>query len=167
MSKNWPCMSRMRSRPGTGSSMSESAGTCTTVWPWHARLNHVWVSLTASSPLSTVLRVSYARTLETPFNENLVLSSLGCSDAVLSPLLVCSPGVSGNLEPGFRNEFHAGFQQAFGKNFVFSGDYIWKYTHNAFDFSVLGNTPSPFLSIGTIRKSPVSRCALMCRIFIT
>ena len=95
-------------------------------------------------PTSTVLRVSYARTLETPFNENLVLSSLGCSDAVLSPLLVCSPGVSGNLEPGFRNEFHAGFQQAFGKNFVFSGDYIWKYTHNAFDFSVLGNTPITF-----------------------
>jgi Carboxypeptidase regulatory-like domain len=93
---------------------------------------------------NTVLRVSYARTLETPFNENLVLSSSGCSNAVLSPLLVCSPGVSGTLEPGFRNEFHAGFQQAFGKNFVFSGDYIWKYTHNAFDFSVLGNTPITF-----------------------
>jgi hypothetical protein len=95
-------------------------------------------------PTSTVLRVSYARTLETPFNENLVLSSTGCSNEVLSPLLVCSPGVGGTLEPGFRNEFHAGFQQAFGKNFVFSGDYIWKYTHNAFDFSVLGNTPITF-----------------------
>jgi hypothetical protein len=95
-------------------------------------------------PTNTVLRVSYARTLETPFNENLVLSSSGCSNAVLSPLLVCTPGVSGTLEPGFRNEFHAGFQQAFGKNFVFSGDYIWKYTHNAFDFSVLGNTPITF-----------------------
>ncbi len=95
-------------------------------------------------PTSTVLRVSYARTLETPFNENLVLSSSGCSNAVLAPLLVCSSGVSGTLEPGFRNEFHAGFQQAFGKNFVFSGDYIWKYTHNAFDFSVLGNTPITF-----------------------
>jgi Carboxypeptidase regulatory-like domain/TonB-dependent Receptor Plug Domain len=93
---------------------------------------------------NTVLRVSYARTLETPFNENLVLSSSGCSNEVLAPLLVCSPGVSGTLEPGFRNEFHAGFQQAAGKFFVFSGDYIWKYTHNAFDFSVLGNTPITF-----------------------
>jgi hypothetical protein len=27
---------------------------------------------------------------------------------------------------------------------VVSGDYIWKYTHNAFDFSVLGNTPITF-----------------------
>jgi hypothetical protein len=95
-------------------------------------------------PTGTVLRVSYARTLESPFNENLVLSSSGCSNAVLAPLLLCTPGVSGTLQPGFRNEFHAGFQQAAGKNFVFSGDYIWKYTHNAFDFSVLGNTPITF-----------------------
>jgi hypothetical protein len=93
---------------------------------------------------STVLRISYARTLESPFNENLVLSSEGCANAVLSPLLNCSSGVAGTPQPGFRNEFHAGLQQAFGKNVVFSGDYIWKYTHNAFDFSVLGNTPITF-----------------------
>ncbi|WP_263354008.1 TonB-dependent receptor [Acidicapsa acidisoli] len=94
-------------------------------------------------PTSSVLRVSYARTLESPFNENLVLSSQGCSNAVLSPLLACQGG-TGTLQPGFRNEFHAGLQQAFGKNLVLSGDYIWKYTHNAFDFSVLGNTPITF-----------------------
>jgi hypothetical protein len=96
------------------------------------------------SKTNTVLRVSYARTLESPFNENLVLSSQGCTSDVLSPLLSCTPGVSGTLQPGFKNEFHAGLQQAFGKNFVVSGDYIWKYTHNAFDFSVLGNTPITF-----------------------
>jgi Carboxypeptidase regulatory-like domain/TonB-dependent Receptor Plug Domain len=92
----------------------------------------------------TVLRASYARTLETPFNENLVLSSIGCGSNVLSPLLLCTPGVSTILQPGFRNEFHAGFQQGFGKNLIVSADYIWKYTHNAFDFSVLGNTPITF-----------------------
>jgi hypothetical protein len=96
------------------------------------------------SKTNTVLRLSYARTLESPFNENLVLSSQGCTSDVLSPLLSCTPGVSGTLQPGFRNEFHAGLQQAFGKNLVISGDYIWKYTHNAFDFSVLGNTPITF-----------------------
>ncbi|HEX8813190.1 MAG TPA: carboxypeptidase regulatory-like domain-containing protein, partial [Terracidiphilus sp.] len=95
-------------------------------------------------PTSTVLGISYARTLETPFNENLVLSSNGCSDPVLSPLLNCTPGVSDILRPGFRNEFHASLQQAFGKHAVISGEYIWKYTHNAFDFSVLGNTPITF-----------------------
>jgi Carboxypeptidase regulatory-like domain/TonB-dependent Receptor Plug Domain len=99
---------------------------------------------------NTVLGISYARTLETPFNENLVLSSQGCTNAVLAPLLACSPTVTGtgvvskNLEPGFRNEFHANLQQAFGKHLVVSGEYIWKYTHNAFDFSVLGNTPITF-----------------------
>ncbi len=92
----------------------------------------------------TDLRVSYARTLETPFNENLILSSEGCTNAVLAPLLNCTPGVSGILHPGFRNEFHAGFQQALGQRVVISGEYIWKYTHNAFDFSVLGDTPITF-----------------------
>jgi hypothetical protein len=95
-------------------------------------------------PSATVLRVSYARTLETPFNENLVLSSNGCSNPVLAPLLNCTAGVSGTLNPGYRNEFHAGLQQAFSRHLVFSGEYIWKYTHNAFDFSVLGNTPITF-----------------------
>ncbi len=95
-------------------------------------------------PTSTVLRVSYARTLETPFNENLVLSSEGCSNPVLSPMLNCSAGVSDTMHPGYRNEFHAGLQQAIGKDVVVSGEYIWKYTHNAFDFAVLGNTPITF-----------------------
>jgi hypothetical protein len=35
-------------------------------------------------------------------------------------------------------------EQAFGKYLVFSGDYIWKYTHHGYDFSVLGNTPITF-----------------------
>ena len=93
---------------------------------------------------NTVLRVSYARTLETPFNENLVLSSLGCGDAVLNPLLACSSNLLTRLPPGYRNEFHAGLQQAFGRYLVIDGEYIWKYTHNAYDFSVLGNTPITF-----------------------
>ncbi|HUH62946.1 MAG TPA: TonB-dependent receptor [Terracidiphilus sp.] len=95
-------------------------------------------------PSGTVLSVSYARTLETPFNENLVLSSEGCTDAVLAPLLSCTAGAQGILQPGFRNEFHAGIQQGFGKNVVVGGEYIWKYTRNAFDFSDLGNTPIYF-----------------------
>jgi TonB dependent receptor len=94
---------------------------------------------------STVLRVSYARTMESPFNENLVLSSTGCNDPVLNPLLGCfAQGQVTPLSPGWRNEFHAGIQQAFGRYLVFSGEYIWKYTHNGYDFSVLGNTPITF-----------------------
>jgi len=87
---------------------------------------------------NTILRVSYARTLETPFNENLVLSSTGCNYDVISLLAPCVPAP---LTAGFRNEFHAGLQQAFGKYLVVSGDYIWKYTHTGYDFSIFANTP--------------------------
>jgi hypothetical protein len=93
---------------------------------------------------NTVLRMSYARLLETPFNENLVLSSIGCANAVLNPLLGCTVPGATPFNPGFRNEFHAGIQQAFGRYLVFSGEYIWKYTHNGYDFSILGNTPITF-----------------------
>jgi hypothetical protein len=103
---------------------------------------------------NTVLRVSYARIMETPFNENLILSSIGCLNPVLNPLLGCSATGSTPLSPGRRNEFHAGLQQAFGPHVVFSGEYIWKYTHNAYDFSVLGNTPITFPIEWTKSKIP-------------
>jgi hypothetical protein len=90
---------------------------------------------------NTVLRASYARVLETPFNENLIVASEGCDSPVLNSLLGCASSLSTPLSPGWRNEFHAGLQQAVGKYLVFSGEYIWKYTHNAYDFSILGNTP--------------------------
>ncbi|HEX3820466.1 MAG TPA: TonB-dependent receptor [Candidatus Sulfotelmatobacter sp.] len=93
---------------------------------------------------NTVLRASYARILETPFNENLVLASIGCGNAVLNPLLGCASSGPTPFSPGWRNEFHAGIQQAAGRYLVFSGEYIWKYTHNAYDFSVLGATPITF-----------------------
>ncbi|MGI4852418.1 MAG: TonB-dependent receptor [Janthinobacterium lividum] len=93
----------------------------------------------------TVLRTSYARTQETPFNENLVLSSRGCLDqvvqAIFQTLGTCNPAP---FRPGFRNEIHAGLSQSVGKHFVLSGDYITKYTHNAYDFSVFGATPITF-----------------------
>ncbi len=93
---------------------------------------------------NTVLRVSYARTLETPFNENLILSNTGCQFAVIAALIPC---VNAPLDPGYRNDFHAGLQQAFGRHAVVSGDYIWKYTHTGYDFSTLAATPI-FFPIG-------------------
>jgi hypothetical protein len=98
-------------------------------------------------PTNTVLRISYARTMETPFNENLVLSSLGCNDPVINALMASTiaPCVSNvPLSPGWRNEFHVGLEQAFGRYLVFDGEYIWKYTHKAYDFSVLGDSPITF-----------------------
>ena len=95
---------------------------------------------------NTILRVSYARTLESPFNENLVIASTGCSNPVLSfvvppPNIPC---IGGAIKPGWRNEFHAGLQQAFGKYVVVDGEYIWKYTHGAYDFGVVAASPIAF-----------------------
>jgi hypothetical protein len=59
--------------------------------------------------------------------------------STITPCVTTTP-----LSPGWRNEFHAGLQQAFGKYFVLDGEYIWKYTHKAYDFSVLGDSPITF-----------------------
>ena len=93
---------------------------------------------------STILRTSYARIMETPFNENLVIASTGCGDPVVNAIATGSQGypcLTTPLKPSWRNEFHAGFQQAFGKYLVVDAEYIWKYTHYGYDFSIFGNTP--------------------------
>jgi hypothetical protein len=87
----------------------------------------------------TVLRASYARIMESPFNENLVLASTSAANPVISALF----GTTGEstIRPGQRNQFNAGFQQAIGKHLIVDADYMWKYTHNAYDFSDFLNTP--------------------------
>jgi hypothetical protein len=89
---------------------------------------------------STVLRVSYSRVLETPFNENLILASLGASNPVIVDVIGGS-SLQAPIRSGQRNQFNAGFEQAFGKFIVVDADYLWKYTHNAYDFSTFANTP--------------------------
>jgi hypothetical protein len=92
-------------------------------------------------PTNTVLRASYARTFETPFNENLLLSDAGGTGGLEQNLFgtVFTP-----IRPGNRNDFDTGFQQGIGKWLIIDADYFWKFTHNAFDFDVLFNTPITF-----------------------
>jgi hypothetical protein len=93
---------------------------------------------------NTILRASYARIMETPFNENLIIASTGCGDAVINAIATGAQGypcLTTPLKPSWRNEFHTGFQQAFGKHLVVDAEYIWKYTHYGYDFSIFGNTP--------------------------
>jgi hypothetical protein len=35
-------------------------------------------------------------------------------------------GSASPLKPSWRNEFHVGFQQAFGKYLVVDAEYLWK-----------------------------------------
>ena len=90
---------------------------------------------------STVLRASYSRSFETPYNENLVLSSSTGAGGLENIF-----GASGAtmLRPGTRDMYNAGLQQAAGKHLVVSADYFWKFTHNAYDFDTLLNTPVVF-----------------------
>jgi len=90
----------------------------------------------------TVLRVAYSRTMETPFNENLLLSSATGIGGLAEN--VFGAKASYPLEPGFRNQFNGGLQQKIGHWLVFDADYFWKFTHNAYDFDVLFNTPITF-----------------------
>lgn len=89
---------------------------------------------------NSVLRVSYSRVLETPFNENLILASLGAANPIVTDV-IGGASLQAPIRSGQRNQFNAGFQQAFGRYLVVDADYLWKYTHNAYDFSTFGNTP--------------------------
>ena len=90
----------------------------------------------------TVLRAAYSRTFETPFNENLLLSSATGAGGLAQNIFGAKASLP--LEPGFRNQFNGGLQQKFGNWLVFDADYFWKYTHNGYDFDVLFNTPITF-----------------------
>lgn len=93
-------------------------------------------------PTNTVFRASYTRNFETPYNENLVLSSTtggnGLADGILG-------GASATtLKPGNRNQVNFGIQQGIGKYIVADLDYFNKRTTNAYDFNVILNTPITF-----------------------
>ncbi len=89
----------------------------------------------------TVLRVAYSRTFETPFNENLILSSAAGAGGLQENGLSQQ---TAPIRPGNRNQFNVGFEQKIGKMIVVDADYFWKYTHNAYDFNALFNTPITF-----------------------
>jgi hypothetical protein len=90
----------------------------------------------------TVLRASYTRNFETPYNENLVLSSATGAGGLADGILGAASNES--LKPGRRNQFNVGMQQALGKMLVLDVDYFNKRTTNAYDFNVLLNTPVTF-----------------------
>jgi carboxypeptidase family protein/TonB-dependent receptor-like protein len=91
---------------------------------------------------NTILRGSYTRSLETPYNENLILSSATGAGGLANGVL----GDTSNLplSPGRRHQFNFGVQQAIGKYIVIDGDYYYKRTQNAFDFNVLLSTSVVF-----------------------
>jgi Carboxypeptidase regulatory-like domain/TonB-dependent Receptor Plug Domain len=91
---------------------------------------------------NTVLRASFTRNFESPYNENLILSSATGAGGLANGIL----GDTSNLPllPGRRNQFNVGFQQSVGNHVVIDVDYFNKRTTNAYDFNVLFNTSVTF-----------------------
>jgi hypothetical protein len=84
----------------------------------------------------TVLRASYGRTLETPYNENLLLSGGFGLNGLFGDTVAPAPGR--------RHQGELGIQQALGKWAVADFGYFIKRTDNAYDFGVLFDTPIVF-----------------------
>jgi Carboxypeptidase regulatory-like domain len=92
-------------------------------------------------PTGTVLRAAFTRSLETPYNENLLISSATGSGGLSSNL---SAFGAQPLRPGHRDQYSTGFQQAIKRYVQIDAGYFWKYTKNAFDFDTLFNTSLAF-----------------------
>src|SRR5436190_465368 len=92
--------------------------------------------------IGTILRASYTRNFETPYNENLILSSTTGAGGLANGTLGDNTNLP--LKPGRRHQFNMGFQQALGKYIVVDGDYFYKRTTNAYDFNVLLSTSVTF-----------------------
>ncbi len=84
----------------------------------------------------TVLRASYGRTMETPYNENLLLSA----GYGLNGLF----GDGQAVPPGQRHQVEIGVQQGLGRWLVADFGYFNKHTDNGYDFGVLFDTPIAF-----------------------
>jgi len=85
----------------------------------------------------TVFRASYGRTMETPYNEGLLLSS-GVGAETLTGGTTTPP------PPGKRDQVEFGIQQGIGRWLVADFGYFKKRTDNGYDFNVLFNTPIVF-----------------------
>jgi hypothetical protein len=94
-------------------------------------------------PTKTVIRGGYSHTVETPTNENLVVSSSTGSGGLASNLFK-GTAEQRPIALGSRNQYDAGIQQSLGKWVLVDVSYFRKYTRNAFDFDALFSSPITF-----------------------
>ncbi len=94
------------------------------------------------NPTNTVFRISYSKFYETPYNENLLVSSITGAGGLAANVFGAFGATP--LRPGTRNQYNAGLEQGFGKHLLVDAGYFWKFTHNAFDFDSLFSTPIAF-----------------------
>jgi hypothetical protein len=113
---------------------------------------------------NTVLRASYARILETPFNENLVLSSTGCGNDVLNPLLLCNGAGVTPFAPGWRNDFTPVFSRPSDVTWFSRANTSGSTPTTVMTSPFSDRLPSPFRSSGITPRSPDTPAASACPI---
>ena len=89
-----------------------------------------------------MFRAAYSRSLETPYNENLILSSSTGTGGLATN--VFGAYAARPIQPGHRNQYNLGLEQSLSRYLQMDADYFWKFTDNAFDFGTLLNTPLVF-----------------------
>ena len=87
-----------------------------------------------------VVRASYGHFLETPYNENLILSSATGVGGLANIL----GSQQTPLAPGRRNHVDVGITQDVGHWFLLDAGYFWKFTTGAYDFDNILGTPIAF-----------------------
>ncbi|MDX2270040.1 MAG: carboxypeptidase regulatory-like domain-containing protein [Bryobacter sp.] len=104
----------------------------------------------------TVLRASYNRLLQTPQNENLLLSSAESAGVLVDPEIRASSGGVVRIRPERQNLFEVGVQQGLGRHWSWNTSFYHKNARNQQDVNNFFNTPILFpLQLAAIRVNSV------------
>lgn len=111
----------------------------------------------------TVLRASYNRLLQTPQNENLLLSSSDKANVLVDPeIRALSGGQAARIRPERQNLMEVGFQQSLGRRFSLNSSFYHKNARNQQDVNNFFNTPIVFpLQLAAIRVNSVESRLVM------
>lgn len=111
----------------------------------------------------TVFRASYNRLLQTPQNENLLLSNSDKANVLVDPeIRATTGGAASRIRPEVQNLMEVGVQQSLGRRFSLNSSFYHKNARNQQDVNNFFNTPIVFpLQLVAIRVNSVESRLVM------
>ena len=111
----------------------------------------------------TVFRASYNRLLQTPQNENLLLSNSDQANVLVDPeIRATTGGAATRIRPEKQNLMEVGVQQSLGRRFSVNSSFYHKNARNQQDVNSFFNTPIVFpLQLLAIRVNSVESRLVM------
>jgi hypothetical protein len=111
----------------------------------------------------TVFRASYNRLMQTPQNENLLVSSSDKANVLVDPEIRATTGDAvARIRPEKQNLMEVGFQQSLGRRFSLNSSFYHKNARNQQDVNNFFNTPIVFpLQLLAIRVNSVETRMVM------